>query len=91
MTGHDGQADRPGFGARVVMIAIRGYQRVLSPLFGGRCRFHPSCSHYGYEAVAVHGALRGSWMAVKRIGRCHPWNAGGHDPVPPRLAQRSRS
>jgi len=69
--------------ARSVMGSIRVYQKVLSPFMGGNCRFHPSCSHYGYEAVQVHGAAKGSWLAAKRIGRCHPWNAGGLDPVPP--------
>jgi uncharacterized protein len=88
MTGHDGRRDHPSLGARLIMLGIRAYQIVLSPLFGGRCRFHPSCSRYGLEAVSIHGALRGSWMAVKRIGRCHPWNEGGSDPVPP-LADRT--
>lgn len=74
---------RPGLGARIVLALIRAYQVVLSPIFGGRCRFHPSCSNYGLEAVATHGARRGSWLAVKRIGRCHPWHEGGFDPVPP--------
>jgi putative membrane protein insertion efficiency factor len=89
MTGHEGRMDHPGPVARLVMGAIRTYQRTLSRILGGRCRFHPSCSQYGYEAVAEHGALRGSWLAVKRIGRCHPWNPGGHDPVPPRRRERS--
>lgn len=73
----------PGIGARLVIGLIRLYQIALSPVFGGRCRFHPSCSHYGLEAVATHGAVRGSWLAIRRIGRCHPWNEGGFDPVPP--------
>lgn len=71
--------------ARTLMGSIRVYQKVLSPVMGGNCRFHPSCSHYGYEAIQVHGAAKGSWLAVKRIGRCHPFNEGGLDPVPPRL------
>lgn len=62
--------------------AIRAYQYTLSAAFGPCCRFHPSCSHYGYEAVARFGALRGGWLAAKRIARCHPWNPGGEDPVP---------
>jgi len=61
---------------------IRIYQRVLSPLLGPRCRFHPSCSHYAIEAIERHGAARGSWLAVRRIARCHPLNEGGVDPVP---------
>ncbi len=71
--------------ARTVLGSIRVYQKVLSPFMGGNCRFHPSCSHYGYEAVQVHGAVKGSWLAVKRIGRCQPFNEGGLDPVPPRV------
>jgi putative membrane protein insertion efficiency factor len=66
----------------VLKILIRGYQLGISPLFGPKCRFYPSCSHYALDAVEAHGALRGSWLAVKRIGRCHPWNPGGFDPVP---------
>lgn len=61
---------------------IRIYQRVLSPLLGPRCRFHPSCSSYAIEAIERHGAARGSWLAVRRIARCHPLNEGGLDPVP---------
>lgn len=61
---------------------IRLYQRVLSPLLGPRCRFYPSCSHYALEAIERHGALRGSWLAGRRIARCHPLNEGGLDPVP---------
>lgn len=63
---------------------IRAYQRVLSPLLGPRCRFHPSCSHYALEAIDRFGPGRGSWLAIKRISRCHPLNAGGFDPVPER-------
>lgn len=61
---------------------IRAYQLVISPLFGPSCRFAPSCSSYAMEAIARHGPLRGSWLALQRILRCHPWNAGGYDPVP---------
>jgi putative membrane protein insertion efficiency factor len=61
---------------------IRAYQVSLSPLLGQRCRFHPSCSHYALEAIERHGAARGSWLAAKRIARCHPLNPGGFDPVP---------
>jgi putative membrane protein insertion efficiency factor len=66
----------------VLVFLIRAYQRVLSPLLGPRCRFYPSCSHYAAEAIATHGALRGSWLAARRIVRCHPLNPGGFDPVP---------
>lgn len=69
--------------ARLLLVLIRGYQRFVSPLLGPRCRFAPSCSHYAAEAIATHGVLRGGWLAVRRIGRCHPWHPGGHDPVPP--------
>ena len=65
------------------MSGIRVYQRTLSPVLGQNCRFHPSCSRYAYEAIATHGAVRGSWLATKRIGRCQPFHRGGLDPVPP--------
>ncbi|HEX9314397.1 MAG TPA: membrane protein insertion efficiency factor YidD [Actinomycetota bacterium] len=59
------------------------YRRFVSPLLGAHCRFHPSCSAYAQEALAVHGLVRGGWLAMRRIGRCHPWNPGGIDYVPP--------
>lgn len=65
------------------LVLIRLYQRWVSPALGERCRFAPSCSHYAAGALREHGTLRGSWLALRRIGRCHPWNPGGHDPVPP--------
>ena len=69
---------------RALLIgAIRGYQLALSPLLGPRCRFYPSCSKYALEAVARFGALRGGWLAARRLARCHPWHEGGYDPVPP--------
>jgi len=61
---------------------IRAYRYVLSPLLGNQCRFYPSCSHYAEEALARHGWLRGSWLATRRICRCHPWHPGGVDLVP---------
>jgi putative membrane protein insertion efficiency factor len=73
----------PSVAARLLMALISAYRRFISPLLGARCRFYPSCSAYGLEAVRVHGALRGSWLAVRRIGRCQPFNRGGVDPVPP--------
>ncbi|MEN1973285.1 membrane protein insertion efficiency factor YidD [Luteimonas sp. MJ204] len=68
----------------MLIALLRGYKRWLSPLLGPRCRFLPTCSEYAMQAIALHGALRGSWLAAKRIGRCHPLNPGGMDPVPPR-------
>jgi putative membrane protein insertion efficiency factor len=67
---------------RLLALLIRGYQRLLSPLLPPSCRFHPSCSQYALEAIHRHGALKGSWLAVRRLARCHPFNAGGFDPVP---------
>lgn len=61
---------------------VRFYQLFISPLLGPRCRFYPSCSHYAIDALKQHGVLCGSWLAIKRIGRCHPGNPGGVDPVP---------
>ncbi len=68
--------------ARAAMALIRGYRRWISPALPPACRFYPSCSAYALEAVARHGALRGSWLAVRRLVRCHPFNPGGYDPVP---------
>ena len=67
---------------RIILGIIRSYQRFLSPLLGSNCRFYPTCSHYSYDAIAKYGVLKGGWMGLRRIGRCHPWNAGGFDPVP---------
>ena len=63
---------------------IRLYQITLSPFIGNQCRFHPSCSHYAHQAIEEYGALRGSLLALRRLGRCHPFNPGGLDPVPTR-------
>ena len=92
MTEADGRLAQatPSAAARVLMALITGYRRFISPLLAQRCRFAPSCSAYALEAVREHGALRGSWLAVRRIGRCHPFNPGGFDPVPPApLGRRS--
>lgn len=70
---------------RTVFIGlIRLYQIFLSPWLGMHCRYVPTCSSYALEALRVHGVLRGGWLAAARIGRCHPFHAGGYDPVPPR-------
>ncbi|MCS6787479.1 MAG: membrane protein insertion efficiency factor YidD [Thiobacillaceae bacterium] len=68
--------------ARLLIGAIRAYQYLLSPWLGNQCRFTPTCSEYAREAIARHGALRGTWLALRRVARCHPWHPGGHDPVP---------
>ena len=73
----------------VLKFLIRAYQVALSPLLGQNCRFYPSCSHYAIEAIEEHGALRGAWLSVKRISRCHPWHEGGFDPVPGRCLNHS--
>ncbi|MGW8248492.1 MAG: membrane protein insertion efficiency factor YidD [Acidiferrobacterales bacterium] len=61
---------------------IRIYQLAISPYLGQNCRFYPTCSCYAHEAIDTHGVVRGTWLAIRRIGRCHPWNPGGYDPVP---------
>jgi uncharacterized protein len=66
----------------VLIGLLRAYRLLISPLYGQVCRYHPSCSAYALEAVTVHGSVRGSWYAVRRVARCHPWAAGGYDPVP---------
>jgi putative membrane protein insertion efficiency factor len=85
-----GEMERPRRGTvsmaltRLMLAAIRAYQRGISPGLGVMCRFEPSCSRYAYEAIEVHGPGRGLWLAVRRLGRCHPGTPGGYDPVPPR-------
>ena len=75
---------------RYLLIGLlRTYRLLISPLYGQVCRYHPSCSAYALDAVTQHGALRGSWLAARRIGRCHPWAAGGYDPVPTRFTWRA--
>jgi hypothetical protein len=68
--------------AKPLIWLVRGYQLLISPFVPPSCRFHPTCSHYAIEALQKHGALKGAWLAVRRIVRCHPWHPGGHDPVP---------
>jgi uncharacterized protein len=66
----------------IFIYLIRSYQILISPLFPPSCRFQPTCSHYAIEAIAKFGAIKGGWLAIKRILRCHPFHPGGYDPVP---------
>lgn len=75
--------------AALLIRLLRAYQRFISPLLSPRCRFYPSCSAYALEAVQVHGAAKGSWLAMRRLSRCHPFHPGGLDPVPPGEAAES--
>ena len=67
----------------ILRTLVRGYQVLVSPLLPPACRFHPNCSAYAVEALDTHGAVQGGWLTMKRLARCHPWNEGGIDPVPP--------
>jgi len=67
----------------LILFLIRGYQVAISPMLGPRCRFYPSCSSYAQEAIERHGLARGAWLTLRRVGRCHPFNPGGVDEVPP--------
>ena len=80
----------PSVLARLLMLPIRAW-RLVSVHLTPRCRFHPSCSAYALEAVEMHGALRGAWLAIRRLGRCHPWGGGGIDPVPPNTRSPMRA
>jgi putative membrane protein insertion efficiency factor len=67
----------------IILVAlVKGYQLALSPFFGQQCRFTPTCSQYAIDALQIHGSAKGLWLTAKRVLRCHPWHAGGHDPVP---------
>ena len=68
--------------ARLLAALVRGYRYLLSPWWGRQCRFTPTCSQYAIDALERHGAARGSWLALRRVLRCHPWGGGGFDPVP---------
>ena len=67
---------------KLLILLVRGYQVGISPLLPASCRYYPSCSAYAVEAIERHGAARGGWLALRRIARCHPFRAGGFDPVP---------
>ena len=75
-------AYHPGVISRLLIALLRFYKRFISPLLGPRCRFVPSCSEYSMDAIRLHGPLRGSWLTLRRLGRCHPLHPGGFDPVP---------
>lgn len=72
----------------VLLILIRAYQLMLSPVLGNNCRFHPTCSEYAASAIRDHGVARGLRLALKRLLKCHPWHPGGLDPVPPHRCSR---
>jgi hypothetical protein len=67
---------------KILIFFIRAYQYIISPMLGPHCRYYPTCSCYAQTALERHGVIRGGWLAVKRVGRCHPWHPGGEDPVP---------
>jgi putative membrane protein insertion efficiency factor len=67
-----------------IVVLIKFYQLAISPWLGKNCRYDPTCSHYTLEALKVHGLVKGSWLAMKRIASCHPWGGEGYDPVPPK-------
>ena len=85
---HDVPLPHQGPAAGATLLLLRAYKVLLSPLFTGACRFYPSCSDYMAEAVQVHGAWKGAWLGLGRLGRCHPLCNHGADPVPPRFADK---
>ncbi len=78
-------------GVSVLVFIIDAYRLLLSPWLGRSCRFEPTCSNYAKAAIQRFGPIKGSWMALRRIGRCHPWHPGGYDPVPEKKASHSAS
>ena len=74
----------------LLLRLIAAYQLLLSPYFGGQCRFHPTCSEYARQAIDRHGWARGGWLAVRRLARCGPWHPGGPDPVPPKVGPKAK-
>lgn len=83
-------ASTQSLGSKILIGLIRGYQLAISPLLGPRCRFNPTCSNYGIEALRRFGMLKGSWLTAKRVLKCHPLHAGGDDPVPPKKNDDNR-
>ena len=77
--------------ARIAALPVHAYRLLISPWLGANCRFQPTCSAYALEALEKHGAIKGGWLAVRRIMRCHPGGGSGYDPVPPREGGKSRS
>ncbi|KUP05443.1 hypothetical protein Q73_11515 [Bacillus coahuilensis m2-6] len=75
--------------SKLFIFLIKIYQRLISPLKPPSCRFYPTCSHYGVEAIQKHGAVKGGWLTIKRISRCHPFHPGGFDPVPEKKSNPS--
>ena len=88
MDWHGGAGQLPGLAIRGM---IRAYQLLVAPVLPPSCRYYPSCSHYAAEAVARHGAWRGSLLALRRLSRCHPWGDSGYDPVPSELTHPSQA
>jgi len=78
-------------GRAVLLFAVHAYRMFLSPFLGGHCKFYPSCSHYATEAIEMHGARRGSWLALRRLLRCRPFTKGGFDPVPEHIEPTGHS
>lgn len=76
---------------KLVVFILKGYKLILSPFLGQNCRFHPGCANYTIEAVQVHGAVKGLYLGARRIARCHPFNPGGYDPVPPKSQNREQT
>ena len=76
---------------RILWLVVQAYRYTLSPIIGPVCRYEPTCSQYALDALREHGALRGSWLAVRRIARCHPWGGFGYDPVPKAISSSHHS
>ncbi|MFK7816580.1 MAG: membrane protein insertion efficiency factor YidD [Gammaproteobacteria bacterium] len=74
--------------SKFLILLIKAYRLVLSPWLGQQCRFHPTCSQFALQAIQIHGPYRGSWLIIKRLASCHPWHAGGIDPVPENHANK---